>query len=100
MRERDLDDLDAEFGRVRIIRIVNASGQFARRTDAGRTGDVHIYVVAVIRIDDDRVRMRSTAGLYVRDVPRMRDLRTAEDAHPPNAPRPDAILNPPRPPPP
>ena len=88
MRERNLDHFDAEERRVRILlRRERWSSPTARCGDTRRrrTRDVDVDVVAVLRIDEHRVRVRSAARLHVRDVLWIRDVGDVEDANAANA---------------
>src|SRR4029453_7514788 len=80
IRERHLDDLDAETRRVLILPRIRAPLQFLRRANAGLAGDVDVDVVLVARVLDHRVRVRATARLHVRDVLRVRDVGNVEDS--------------------
>src|SRR5437868_5071529 len=95
MRERNLDHLDAEERRVRILveRGPRATCQLTRRTNARRTRDVDVDVVRILWIDEQRVRMRSAAGLDVADVLRRRDIADVEDAEAAQAIPADCILD-------
>src|SRR5438105_6658858 len=95
MRERNLDDFDAEARRVGILlgSIIHATGQFGRRAYPGRTGHVHINVLGILGIDEDRVRVRAAARLNVRDVLRVRDVGDVEDANAANALLADRFLH-------
>ena len=77
MRQRHLDDLDAEQRRVRILvgaRVTQPGSSFGERT-AGRAGDVDVDVLRVLRIHEHRVRVRAAAGLHVGDVLRVARCR-------------------------
>ena len=59
MRQWNLDDLDAEERRVWILvrRQANTAGQLTGRADTRRAGDVHVDIVGILRIDQQRVRV-------------------------------------------
>ena len=80
MRERDLDDLDAEVRVVRVPGVVVAARELLGRTNARRARDVDVDVLVVARIVHDRVRVRAAAGLHVGDVLRIIDVRDVEDS--------------------
>jgi hypothetical protein len=80
MRERNLDDFDAEVGVVRIPRVVVAARELFARANSRCAGDVDVDVGLVVRVVHDGVRVRSAAGLHVRDVPGMIDVGDIEDA--------------------
>ncbi len=87
MRERDLDHLDAEQRRIRILigRCAHASRQLVRRPNARRAGDIDVDVVRILRVDECGVRVRAAARLHVADVLRIGDVRDVEDAQPAQA---------------
>src|SRR5690606_26554918 len=60
----------------------DATGDFFFRTHACRTGDVDVDVLVVIRVLQDRVRVRTTAGLDVGDINRVADVADVEDPDP------------------
>ena len=82
VRERDLDDFDSEECRVGILvrGRAHAARQLGGRANARGTGDVDVHVVRVLRIDEQRMRVRATAGLHVADVARVLDVGDVEDA--------------------
>ena len=73
MRERHLDHVDAEERRVRILLRVapGAAGELFARADRARAGAVDVDVGLVVRIGDERVRVRPAARLHRRDLPRL-----------------------------
>ena len=81
MRERNLDDFDAELRGVgiRIGRQIGAATELFLGTNARRARDIDINVVGIVRRHDDGVRMRPAARLYVLDVARMRDISDVEE---------------------
>ncbi len=93
IRQRHLDDLDAEKGRIGILvrRRGDAAGQLAGRPHAGRAGDVHVDVGRIVGIDQQRVRVRAAAGLHVADVSRIADVADVEDAETAQTVRADGV---------
>ena len=65
-RERHLDHVDAEERRVRIVLRVGAraAGELLARPHGARARSVDVEVRLVVRIDDERVRVRAAAGLH------------------------------------
>ena len=63
----------------------------AERTAGARP--VHVDVRRVLRIDDERVRVRAAAGLHGRDLLRLPDVGDVEDAHAAEALRADGRLD-------
>ena len=58
-----------------------ASGQFFGLTDERCARDVDVNVVLIVRIDDQRVRVRAAAGLHGGDLLRILDVGNVEDPH-------------------
>ena len=84
MREWHLDHFDAEKRRVRVRGGCggHATGQLGIWTDRGRARDVDVHVLGVFGVHEDRVRVRATARLHRRDLPRILDVGNVEDSEP------------------
>src|SRR5438094_942663 len=95
MSERYLDHLDAEQRRVRVLirRETHTPGKLVRRTYAAGAGDVDIDVVGIFRVDEQAVRVGSTAGLNVANVFRITDIAYVEDANPAQSILADGVLH-------
>src|SRR5690349_3442242 len=80
-RERNFDHLDSKQRRVWIFVRCSAgtSGQFFVLSDEGCPRDINVDVVFVIRIDDQSMGVRSSAGLYRRNLSGIFDIRDVED---------------------
>jgi hypothetical protein len=80
--QRHLYHFNAEQCRIRILgRLrVDTTRQFIRGADPGRTGDIDVDVLLVLRILEHRVRVRAAAGLHVAHVLRCLDVRDIKDA--------------------
>ena len=81
--DRNLNDVDAEEGGVRILfRIqTGASRQLLRRSHRARPGAVDVEIVRILRVPDQRVRMRAAAGLHRRHLHRLLHVLDVEHAH-------------------
>ena len=81
-RERHLDHVDAEERGVRIL--LGLEARAARELLAGAHGAgaraVDVDVRLVVRIGDQRVRVRAAAGLHRRDLLRLLEVGDVEDA--------------------
>src|SRR2546423_11785021 len=82
-RHRHLDHIDAKQGGIWIrIRLpTRAPGQFFVLTDRRSTGHIDVDVVLVIRIEDQRVRVRAAASLHRGDLLRILDVTDIENSH-------------------
>ena len=82
VRERHLDDFDAEERRVRVggRRGRDAAGEFGIRTDRRRARDVDVDVLGILRIHEQRMRVRAAAGLHGRQRLRVLDVADVENA--------------------
>ena len=82
MGKLHLDDLNAEQRAIHIrLRQILAAGEFFFRTDAGGTRHIHIDHALVLRVGDQRVRVRSTAGLNILHLLGVRRIADVIDAH-------------------
>ncbi len=83
MVERHLNHVDSEQRRVLVLfgRKRRAARELVRRAHTRRAGDVDVDVLRVLRVDDQRVGVRSAARLHRGDLFRMIDVRDVEDAH-------------------
>ena len=82
-RQRHLDHFDAKQRRIRILvrRLARASGQLFALADKRSSRDIDVDVVLVIRIDDQRVRVRAAASLHGCHLLRISDVADIEDSH-------------------
>ena len=81
--DRHFDHVDAEERRVRIVLriLAGAADQLFTRADAAGAGRIEEDVALVLRVGDQRVRMRAAAGLHRRDLLRILQVGDVEDAH-------------------
>src|SRR4051812_48859251 len=82
MSERYLDHFDPEECGVGILvgRKIYAAGKLIGRAHASGTGYVDVDVRGILRVDQQTMRVRSTAGLNVADVSRIADVADVENA--------------------
>ena len=85
MRQRHLDDVDAEQRGVGILVGIaaGAARQFFCLANAAGAGDVDVDVVLVFRIDQQRMRVRAAAALhggYLLRIRRVADIKDADAA--------------------
>ena len=78
--QRHLDYIYAKQRCVRIFvgRVTRTSCQLLALTDEGSAGHVDVDVVLIIRIDDQRVRVRAAASLHRGDLLRRFDVGDIE----------------------
>ena len=95
MSQRNLDHLDPEQRRIWILveRRSRAAGQLAGRANAGGARDVHVDVIRILRIHEQRVGVRSAARLDVADILRVRNVADVEDAKSAQAILADGVLH-------
>src|SRR5437763_11661003 len=86
-RHRHLNHIDAKQGRIRIrIRLpARTSGQLFVLAHKGSAGHIDVDVVLVIRIDDQRMRVRAAASLHRGHLLRTLDVTDIENANAPKA---------------
>ena len=84
MRQRHLDHDDRKQRRIRIFtrRAARAPSQFFLRTHARRTRNIDIHIVLILRVDNQRMRMRAAARLHIRHLLRIPQVTDVEDPHP------------------
>ena len=80
--DRNLDDIDAEERSVGVLvrRFIGAAGEFFGLADEGCSGDVNVDVALVVRIQYERVGMRTSAGLDGCYLFRILDIGDVKDA--------------------
>ena len=83
MRHRNLDHHNRKQRRIRIILRIcpRAATKLLLLPNRGRTRNIDIEVVLILRIDQQRVRVRSTARLHIGHLLRIRDIADIEDAY-------------------
>ncbi len=81
MRERDLDDFDAEQrgGGITGGRCCHTAWELGGRAHACRAGNVHVDVRRILRIEEHAMRVRPSARLDIADVFRGGDVGNVED---------------------
>src|SRR2546421_12940354 len=81
--KRHLNHINAKQSCVRILvrRSTRTSGQLFVLTDKRSSRDIDKDVVLIIRIDDQRVRMRSAASLHRGYLFRIPDVGNIENPH-------------------
>ena len=82
MGEGHLNHLDPEQRAVRILfwKRPRAARELVRRAHARRAGHVDVDIRGIVRIRDDRVRVRAAARLHRRHIPRMVGVAHIDDA--------------------
>ena len=81
-RHWDLDDVDAEQRRIRILvgLAARASGQFFALAHEGRSRNINVNVVFVVGVHHQRVGVRSAAGLHGGHLLRILDIGDVENS--------------------
>src|SRR5258708_30942341 len=82
MCQRDLDDIDPKERGVGILVgfTARALRHFLHLTDESRPRDIDVHIVLVLRVDEERMRVRAPATLHCRDLLRIREVADVEDA--------------------
>ena len=82
-RQRHLDHIDAKQRCIRILvrRLTRTPCQLFALTDERRSRDVDVDVVLVVRIDDERMRVRAAASLHRCHLLRILDVGDVENSH-------------------
>ena len=83
MRERDLDDVDAEESCIGIgFRVAaGAAGQFIGLTNAAGAGNIDVDIVLILRINQQRVGVGTATALHGGNLLRIADVGDIEDAN-------------------
>src|SRR5438552_18191612 len=81
-RERHFNHINTKQRRIRILvrSFTRAPSQLFVLTDEGSAGYIDVNVVLIIRIDDQRVRVRSATSLHCGDLLRTLDVTDIEDS--------------------
>jgi hypothetical protein len=81
--EWNADDVDAEQRRIRILlrRTRRTTRELVWRTHDARAGDVDVNVFRILRVGDERVRVRSATRLNRGYLFRMVEISDVEDAN-------------------